>query len=211
MNELKIRTSESQTSIVPAMLAFRKECPPLQKTKEGQAGNRKFKYAPLDAILPIITPLLSAQGLLLTHIPNGNSITVRVDHVSGEWREGDMPMEEQFSSDQAYGISLTYRRRYSAQMILGIVTEDDVDGNPKSFRSSPTMGVFNTLSPSRKAVISDVADFINEHIAADDVCGAYEEAENITDSEEKTALWGLLDSKVRSAIKKYGQSLKETA
>jgi hypothetical protein len=54
----------------------------------------------------------------------------------------------------------------------------------------------------------DVADAINEHFARDDIIGAYEEAIQVTDSEEKTYLWSLLDSKVRSALKKHGDSLK---
>jgi hypothetical protein len=38
--------------------------------------------------------------------------------------------------------------------------------------------------------------------------GAYEEVSGITDSEEKTFLWGLLDSKSRSAIKKQAELAK---
>jgi hypothetical protein len=45
-------------------------------------------------------------------------------------------------------------------------------------------------------------------MSQDDLIGAYEEYLGITDSEEKTVLWGMLDSKIRSAIKKHGESLK---
>jgi hypothetical protein len=38
--------------------------------------------------------------------------------------------------------------------------------------------------------------------------GAYEEYLGITDQEEKVALWALLPSNVRSALKKHGESLK---
>ena len=47
-----------------------------------------------------------------------------------------------------------------------------------------------------------------ERFAAGDVVGAYEEYLGLTDVEEKTGLWSLLDSKVRSAIKKHGETLK---
>jgi hypothetical protein len=38
-------------------------------------------------------------------------------------------MNEVHASDQAYGIEFSYKRRYSYQGILGIVTEEDTDGN----------------------------------------------------------------------------------
>jgi hypothetical protein len=45
-------------------------------------------------------------------------------------------------------------------------------------------------------------------MAADDVVGALEEFQGITDVEEKTALWSMLDSKTRSAIKKQSELSK---
>ena len=204
-----MKTSESQSNLVKSLMACQKKFPAFPKTKEGQVGNRKFKYAPLDDLIDKVRPLLLENGLLLTQGTEGHQLTTRLDHESGEWRECVMPVNEQQSSDQAYGIELSYKRRYSMQLMLGIVTEDDVDGNTKSFRSSPTMGVFNTLTAARKAVVNDVCDAVNEHMADNDVAGAFEEASGLTDSEEKTALWGLLDSRTRSAIKKYGEQLKK--
>lgn len=80
-----------------------------------------------------------------------------------------------------------------------------------SFRSSATMGVFEQLPPGRQSVIVDCVDAIKERMGADDVIGAYEIASSLVDSEEKTALWGKLDSKTRSAITKHSQSLKKAA
>ena len=78
----------------------------------------------------------------------------------------------------------------------------------KSIRNSPTMGVFESLPKNRQSIIVDVATAIKERFAAGDVVGAYEEYLGLTDVEEKTGLWSLLDSKVRSAIKKHGETLK---
>jgi hypothetical protein len=57
-------------------------------------------------------------------------------------------------------------------------------------------------------VITDVSLAIQERMEADDLIGAYEEYTGIFDNEEKIALWGMLDSKTRSALKKHGESLK---
>ena len=42
----------------------------------------------------------------------------------------------------------------------------------------------------------------------DDLIGAYEEYIGISDGEEKIALWGMLNSKTRSALKKHGETVK---
>lgn len=127
-----MKTSETQTELVKALLAAHGEFPAIGKTKEGQAGNRKFKYAPLEVIKDKIDPVLRKHGLLLTQGAEGHLLVTRLEHVSGEWRETRMPMNETHASDQAYGIEFSYKRRYSYQGILGIVTEEDTDGNSQT-------------------------------------------------------------------------------
>lgn len=70
----------------------------------------------------------------------------------------------------------------------------------------PTDGVI--VSKDRKNIIADVAIAVQDRFEADDLIGAYEEYLGITDQEEKVALWALLPSNVRSALKKHGESLK---
>ena len=43
----------------------------------------------------------------------------------------------------------------------------------------------------------------------DDIVGAFGECQGITDAEEKTYLWSLLSSQIRSAIKKHSDTIKE--
>jgi hypothetical protein len=64
-------------------------------------------------------------------------LVTRLEHISGEWRETRMPMNEVHASDQAYGIEFSYKRRYSYQGIIGIVTEEDVDGNARKRGEKP--------------------------------------------------------------------------
>lgn len=67
------------------------------------------------------------------------------------------------------------------------------------------------ISAERKQIIDAVANAVIDHFNANDVIGAYEECQGIEDSEEKIALWRLLPSNIRSAIKKHGESLKTQA
>jgi hypothetical protein len=89
----------------------------------------------------------------------------------------------------------------------GIAPEDD-DGNAASRGVRTPAAKTELVSPGRTNVVATVAQAINDRMAADDVVGALEEFQGITDVEEKTALWSMLDSKTRSAIKKQSELSK---
>lgn len=89
---------------------------------------------------------------------------------------------------------------------LYIYSGEDLPEEDNLPKHKPTNGA--VVTEEQKLMLRDVAMEIIDHFNKDDVIGAYEEATQVTDSEEKTYLWGLLDSKVRSALKKHGESLK---
>lgn len=69
----------------------------------------------------------------------------------------------------------------------------------------PTDGAL--VTEKQKSMLHDVATSIRDHFEQGDIIGAVEEVMTVTDVEEKTYLWSLLDSKIRSAIK---NQLKES-
>jgi recombination protein RecT len=89
-------------------------------------------------------------------------------------------------------------------------------GQPEaqSFRSSATMGVMASLPMDMQTYLRDLADEVTAIVNNPEsgVGIAYDrvEAENL-DSEQKTALWSCLDSKVRSALKKEGEARRSKA
>ena len=109
---------------------------------------------------------------------------------------------------QNLGAVQTYLRRYLWVAALEIVEHDALDGTVGSDKKviKPTDGAI--VSKDRQNIIADVAIAIADRINADDMIGAYDEYSGITDQEEKVALWALLPSNVRSALKKHGESLK---
>jgi len=109
---------------------------------------------------------------------------------------------------QNMGAVQTYLRRYLWVAALEIVEHDALDGTVGSDKKTikPTDGVI--VSKDRQNIIADVAIAVADRINADDLIGAYEEYLGIHDQEEKVALWALLPSNVRSALKKHGESLK---
>ena len=89
---------------------------------------------------------------------------------------------------------------------LYIYAGEDLPEEANNPKHKPTDGV--QVDEKQMTVLRDVAMEIIAHMQSDDLTGAYEEYMGVTDTEEKTYLWSLLDSKVRSTLKKYGESLK---
>ena len=114
---------------------------------------------------------------------------------------------------QNLGAVQTYLRRYLWVAALEIVEHDALDATTgsekRALQHQPTGEPL--VDPKRMSVIADVADAVKQHMADDDTAGAYEEASGLSDEEERTALWKLLDSKTRSALKAYAAQLRETA
>jgi hypothetical protein len=212
-----MKTSESQTLLLAALLEAKRKFPKIEKIKEGQAGNRKFKYAPLEFIKDACDPILHELGLMVTQGPEGALLVTRLDHISGEWREIRMPMDEVYPSDQSYGISFSYRRRYSYQGILGIMTEEDVDGNtrkpaekpgPKDLtkggtvRHSPRSGIGDDLPEDWKVYLKDLAQECMELNGLNNLPEALDRISRANlDDTQRTYLENHMDSKTRSALK----------
>ena len=111
---------------------------------------------------------------------------------------------------QNIGAVETYQRRYLWVAAMEIVEHDALDATTGRKGDVPIVSPRGNVevSDARMSVITDVSLAIQERMEADDMIGAYEEYMGITDGEEKIALWGMLDSKTRTALKKHGESLK---
>lgn len=97
-----------------------------------EAGNYRFSYATLDAVYAATRPALAKHGLsVLTYIADG-AMVVRIAHRSGEWVDCPCPMPELPHRPQEAGSLLTYYRRYAYCMALGVVADEDDDGNAAS-------------------------------------------------------------------------------
>lgn len=217
-----MKTSESQLALIVALHAAQQAFPPIPKTKEGQQGNRKFKYAPLEVMKPLCDPILWANGLLVTQGADGHVVETRLDHISGEWRETRMPMNVEHASDQAYGIEFSYKRRYSYQGIIGIVTEEDVDGNgrkrgekPQDLTKEGTVkhavrdGIGDDLPEDWKIYLRDLADDCSALIKEGKHSVAYEMIQDAKlEADQHTFMANHMDAPIRTALKKYGDSLR---
>jgi len=171
----------------------------------------RSKYVDLAGCIEAVVDALNAAGIALIQRTSEDNTGVTVEtvfvHESGEMMEcGKLHVPASKQDPQGYGSALTYARRYSLMAAAGIAPEDD-DGNAAS-KVKVSATKTDLVPPTRMAVVADVAAAIDERMSANDLIGAFEEYLGITDVEEKTALWGMLDSKTRSSIKKHAESLK---
>ena len=111
---------------------------------------------------------------------------------------------------QNIGAVETYQRRYLWVAAMEIVEHDALDATTGRKGDAPIISPRGEvqIGNDRMNIVADVALAIKERMDADDMIGAYDEYSGITDNEEKIALWGLLDSRTRAALKKHGESLR---
>jgi hypothetical protein len=127
--------SDSISKLAPALVAFGSEV----TNPANSAVNpfHKNRYAPLNAMLTELRPLLAKHGLTITQLPASRGdavgVTTIVLHESGEYITETVTMdvgtEKGKSAAQVAGSIITYLRRYALAAALNIASEDDDDGN----------------------------------------------------------------------------------
>lgn len=101
----------------------------------------KSPYASLASCWESVRAPLSKNGLSLTQIVEARDNTLflvtTLMHTSGQWVDSEWPLSG--GTVQQQGSSLSYLRRYSLSAILGIVSDEDDDGEHASHPPKPTM------------------------------------------------------------------------
>lgn len=115
-----------------ALAKAQAEFPEIKKDKEGQEGNRKYKYANLHSILKAVTPVLSRHGFAMVQIldqaESGLVLRTELWHESGEKITSVLPMPDPLEMKaKDFGGVITYFRRYAVCPILGIEADEDLD------------------------------------------------------------------------------------
>lgn len=200
----------------------------ITKDRRNMQGNG-YNFRGIDDVYNTIAPLLAKHGLCILPRVLSRECVERVsqkggalfyvtvdaefDFVSAE--DGTKHTVKTFgeamdSGDKATNKAMSAAYKYACFQAFSIPTESDNDADAHTHTPAPKVSATKTdlVPPSRMAVVADVAAAIDERMSAVDVIGAFEEYLGITDVEEKTALWGMLDSKTRSSIKKHAESLK---
>jgi len=111
-------------------------------TKDGVNPHFKSQYATLQSVWNAAREVLAPNGLSVVQTfadTDGSrmAITTTLLHVSGQYITGTLSMIPQRADPQGIGSAITYGRRYALAAILGIVADEDDDGNAASNPTKP--------------------------------------------------------------------------
>lgn len=102
----------------------------------------KNRYATLNSVMDSCRSILLENGILLTQYPvpvegdNLGLVTKLVHAESGQYQASLAVIPLAKADPQAMGSAFTYGRRYALSSMLGIICEEDDDGNAASFNKS---------------------------------------------------------------------------
>jgi hypothetical protein len=126
--------SESLTNLAAALVAAQAKL-----TNPGfDSENPHFHsaFVSLAGVRNHVAPVLAAYGLAVVQLPglDGSEPVCRTMllHTSGEYIVGTYPLRPAKPDPQGLGAAYTYARRYSLLSMLGIVGDEDDDGNAAS-------------------------------------------------------------------------------
>jgi len=145
--------SESVKEIAMALNKLQKVLSPVKK----DAVNPYFKskYATLDTIWEMLRKPLTDNGLSVTQtlhkIEETTYLETTLLHTSGEWISGAMPLNPTKDDPQGLGSAISYARRYSLSALLGVVSDEDDDGEKATDKPAPQQPKAATPKPPRDA------------------------------------------------------------
>lgn len=131
-------SSPEITELSKALIAVQKKLQPA--VKDATNPFCKNRYATLNSIMDSCRNALLDNGVLLTQYPvpvageNLGLVTKLVHAESGQYQASLAVIPLAKPDPQAMGSAFTYGRRYALSAMLGIVTEDDDDGNAASIQ-----------------------------------------------------------------------------
>lgn len=127
-----MRTSDKIDEISQALISAQSEFTPILKNKY----NKFFDsyYADLASVIEATRPALLKYGLCLVQFPfceNGRAgvISKLIHGKSEQFFEDTLSLKPESDTPQKVGGTVTYARRYSAESLMGVSSEDDDDGN----------------------------------------------------------------------------------
>jgi hypothetical protein len=176
----------------------------------------KNKFASLASVRDAVIPVLAEHGITclqdLTNVEGGVACTTILIHSSGQsMRFGPLKMPVSKADAQGFGSAATYARRYHLMAVANVVGDEDDDANEATGKPAqaqqlkPGIGIHSPLGDV------DVTDqdklyaslFINAVKTSDNVRIHQLHGDLHNEGEERyRAVWSLLDSKVRSTVKK---------
>lgn len=145
--------SESLNELAPALA--KAQAAMKAADMDGENPHFRSRYATLASITAAVKKPLADHGLCVVQGVGAGEGTAKVStmilHASGQWIASELalPVGER-ATPQAIGSAISYGRRYGLAGLLGVVADDDDDGNvaEESAKASPVAAVRKTATPA---------------------------------------------------------------
>ena len=134
----EIETQSPKIRFIFALQKAQSEFPSLVKSKHVDNGKFGYDYLPLEQMLSLIQPVLHKNGFHLSQLfgytPTSQTlIKTKLVHIGGHEEVSELPLFlpprdlQRKNEAHVWGGAVTYQRRYSIKLILGL--ETDMDNN----------------------------------------------------------------------------------
>ncbi len=115
--------SEEINELAGALSLAQGDMHPAKKT--GDNTFFKSTYADLNSVIEATRFPLSANDLSMIQYCDDGYVVTQLMHSSGQWLRGRLRITPKDNSPQAIGSAISYARRYSWQMMVGLASADD--------------------------------------------------------------------------------------
>jgi len=196
-------------AFIKALQKAQKEFPSLGKSKNVNQGAFSYDYLPLEQMLSLVQPVLHNNGFHLSQLfgytPTGETLVkTKLVHEDGHEEVSELPLFlpprdlQKKNEAHVWGGAVTYQRRYSIKLILGL--ETDMDNNMEIEEEKPKKKQPNK-SVSQKsptfALAKDAIEKCNDLKKLDSYTDTFSERlnEGKLTQEEYSKLTDLLEAK----------------
>ena len=152
--------SQDTTELAKALINVQRQLQPA--TKDANNPFTKSKYATLNSVMDSCRDALLSNGIWLCQYPvpaepGYLGLVTKLTHAeSGQWQSSLAVVPLPKADPQGVGISMTYMRRYALSAMLGIVTEEDTDGEFNSDKLNRSQRQKNAVTaPQRGKTTQD--------------------------------------------------------
>ena len=171
-------------AFIKALQKAQKEFPSLGKSKHVDNGKFGYDYLPLEQMLSLIQPILHNNGFHLSQLfgytPTGETLVkTKLVHEQGHEEVSELPLFlpprdlQKKNEAHVWGGSVTYQRRYSIKLILGL--ETDMDNNMEIEEEKPKKEKFKPPITQKSTTFVLAAKAIKE-------CKQLKKLDSYTDS-----------------------------
>ena len=135
------------SELAKALIAVQREL--LPAARDGTNPFTRSNYATLNSVMEACRDVLLAHGIWMTQLPVPAPVELGPGHIglltklthaeSGQWQSSLAVVPLPKADPQGMGSAITYARRYALTAMLGIITEEDDDGEAVQGQRSPPL------------------------------------------------------------------------